>query len=107
MTKEIRVTFEDVIRMVDIIVNPKYDLPQDNQSIKDRLEFTKQVYYTYIREVKADNTLYLDYIDSALQGNLAHWYANTLSYEQKAPIRYRGDVIHCIEELFKNRYTWC
>jgi len=104
MGKEIRITPNETLELVSRVVDVKYDLPKDKWSKHDREEFIKQVYYTYIREVKADNKLYLDYLDSALSGNLASWFANTLSYEKKAPLRYRGDVIYCIEKLFKERY---
>lgn len=104
MGKEIRITLDETLELVNCVVDVKYDLPKDKWSIHDREEFIKQVYYTYIREVKANNKLYLDYLDSALSSNLASWFTNTLSYEKKAPLRYRGDVIYYIEELFKERY---
>ena len=104
MGKEIRITLNETLELVSRVVDVKYDLPKDKWSIHDREEFIKQVYYTYLREVKANNKLYLNYINSALHGNLAHWYSDTLSYEKKAPFIYREDVIKFIDCLFRESY---
>lgn len=80
------------------------NLPTDEWSVEDRAKYAEQVYYTYIREVKADNKLYLDTIEAALQGNLASWFANTLKMNEKAPIEWRNKVIKLVEKIFTNAY---
>ena len=104
MDKEIRITLDEIIKSINNDVDSRFDLLQDKYSIESRKEFITQVYYTYIREVKANNKLCLRYIDSSLQGNLASWYANTLSYEKSTPKNYRVECIRYIQDLFVERY---
>lgn len=102
--KEIKITLDETIKIINSYVDNRFDLLQDKYSVESRKEFITQVYYTYIREVKANNKLCLKYIDSALQGNLASWYANTLSYEKSTPKNYRVECIRYIQDLFVERY---
>ena len=102
--KEIKITLDEVLYLVKRDIDSKYDLLNDDYSIFARRDFITQVYYTYMREVKADNKLHLKFIDSALEGNLASWYYSTLSYNEKAPFEYRQNVVKFIEYLFKEVY---
>lgn len=79
-------------------------LPTDKWAVETRKKYTTDVYYTYIREVKADNKLYLKYISSALQGNLAPWFANEIKTDTNAPMKWRTQVNDTVEELFKSVY---
>lgn len=104
MKKEIRITLDEVIRLIKNNVDINYDLSYEKHDVEDREYFIENVYYTYIREVNCKNELNLKYINCALMGNLASWYSSVLCVDKVAPSSYRNEVVAYIEKLFKDKY---
>lgn len=101
--KQILIDKDECVAEAEALAN-EMGLVDSKWAIEDRKSFTESVYYTYIRSVKADNKLYLDYIAPSLSGNLAPWYANTLRLDELAPAEWRSKVISLIENKFKKAY---
>lgn len=100
------------------------NLPQTKYAKEVRRKYVEEVYHTYRRELKPightnaegklmvygddnKNEMYLEtkYISSALDGNLASWYANEVRIDDFAPREWRLEVDKMIENKFKSAYS--